>query len=260
MSENAEAGNARVHLMNPEQRKISRGQSRVTRHAPRSALWRRVAAAIGAIGATVALHEAAHAVAAVRGGGRVKEIGVGFGPPLVRIRVRSLPFVVRLFPLGGYAAVDVEQVPPHQRIRMLLAGPLTNIVVGGALVLGLRRYPSVALGEGRGVGFTGFAGTLSALIQAAEKGPGSVGRLTGAINVGLGLMNLLPVYPLDGGHVVLSVMEAHGVSSRARAAFARLTSAVFLLLVQIAMLGDLRRLMTGTREPGTANSGTAHAE
>jgi len=36
-------------------------------------MWRRVLTAIGIVGATVAVHEAAHAVAAVRGGGTVKE-------------------------------------------------------------------------------------------------------------------------------------------------------------------------------------------
>ena len=69
-----------------------------------------------------------------------------------------------------------------------------------------------------------------------------MGRLAGAINVGLGLMNLLPVYPLDGGHAVMSLMEARGVPRPARMAFARLTAAVFFLLVQSAMVGDLRRL------------------
>jgi membrane-associated protease RseP (regulator of RpoE activity) len=204
---------------------------------------RKILTAIGVIGATVALHEAAHAVAAARAGGRVREVGIGFGPVVLRTRVANLPISVRALPLGGYAHIDVDEVPPHRRVPLLLAGPLANIAVGIPLLLLFRRHPVVDLGEyGRPVGLTGAIGTFTALFRAAEAGPGAVGRLAGAINVGLGVMNLMPVYPLDGGHVVNSILEARGASPSARALFTRLTAAVFALIVQRAMVADLRRL------------------
>lgn len=215
-------------------------ESRITNHDSRP--WRHLLTALGVVGATVALHEAAHAVAAARAGGTVKEVGVGFGPPLLRFRLRGLPVVVRALPLGGYAAVNAEQIPPRQRIPMLLAGPLANIVAGLPVLLAFRRHHVEVPTGGRRVGLTGFLGTLAALASAAAQGPGSLARLAGAINVGLGVMNLLPVYPLDGGHVALGLMEARGVPRQTRTAFARLTTAAFILLVQAAMLGDLRRL------------------
>jgi len=209
-------------------------------------MWRRVVTALGVVGATVAVHEAAHAVAAVRGGGTVREVGVGFGPAVLRTRLRELPVVVRAFPLGGYAAVDAEAIPPCRRVGMLLAGPLANVALGLPLTYALRRHPLVPLGdEDRPVGLTGFLGTFRALVRAADQGAGAVGRLAGAINVGLGVMNLLPVYPLDGGYVVMSLMEARGTPPRARSAFMRLTAVVFALLVQAAMMADLRRLTGG---------------
>lgn len=213
-------------------------------------MWRRLLTALGVIGATVAVHEAAHAVAAARAGGTVREVGVGFGPALLRTRVRTLPLVVRALPLGGYAAVDVGAIPPRRRVGLLLAGPLANLAVGAPLLYFLRGHPTVTLvDDGRRVGLTGFLGTFSALFQAADRGPGAVGRLAGAINVGLGLMNLMPVYPLDGGHVVTSLLEARGASPRTRAAFVRAGAVAFALLVQSAMLADLRRL---ARARGTA--------
>ncbi len=218
-------------------------------HRSRSgpAPWQHVLTALGVIGATVAVHEAAHAIAATRVGGKVKEIGVGFGPPLLRLRFRGVPVVLRAFPLGGYASVDTETLPPLRRIPLLLAGPLANIAAGIPFLLAFRRHPVDVPAGARGVSLSGFAGTLKALIQAAERGPGSVARLAGAVNVGLGLMNLLPVYPLDGGHVALSVMEATGVPQTTRTAFARLTTAVFVFLAQAALLSDLRRASSGTR-------------
>src|SRR3989449_6605477 len=214
--------------------------------------WRHLLTALGVIGAPVALQEGAHALVPARAGGKVKEIGIGFGPPLFRLRVRHLSVVVRMLPLGGYAAVDPEQIPPRRRIPMLLAGPLANIAAGLPLMLAFRRHPVEIPTDGRRVGLTGFAGTLTALIRAAAQGPGSIARLAGSMNVGLGLANLLPVYPLDGGHVVMSIMEERGVSRQTRIRFARWTAALFIMLARAAMLGDLRRL-AGTRDqrPGT---------
>jgi regulator of sigma E protease len=205
--------------------------------------WRKILTAVGVIGATVAVHEAAHAVAAVRAGGRVREVGIGFGPVLFHIRLGSLPVSVRALPLGGYVHIDVEEVPAYRRVPLLLAGPLANIALGIPLLLALRRHPVVDLGDvGRRVGLTGAIGTFTALFRASEAGPGAVGRLAGAINVGLGVMNLMPVYPLDGGHIVNSILEARGASPSSRALFTRLTAAVFALIVQRAMAADLRRL------------------
>lgn len=206
-----------------------------------TATWRHVLTALGVLGATVAVHEAAHVLVAARAGGKVKEVGVGFGPPLFRFVIGRLPVALRAFPMGGYAAVDIEELPPRRRIPLLLAGPLANIVAGIPLLLAFRRH-AVDLPVGRHrIGLSGFAGTLGALTRAAVRGPGSVARLAGAVNVGLGLMNLLPVYPLDGGHVALSVMEAGGVPRGVRTAFARLTAAVFVAIAQAALLSDLRR-------------------
>ena len=209
-------------------------------------MWRRVLTTAGVIGATVALHEAAHAVMAVRAGGKVKEIGVGFGPQIARSKLRTkageIPVVVRALPFGGYAAIDVDQIPTDRRIPLLLAGPLANIAVGLSLMLSVRGEAPMLLDGDRRVGVAGFIGTVSALLRAAGRGPAAVLQLAGAINVGLGLMNLLPIYPLDGGHLAMAYMERRGVSKSARMTFARLTSAIFLWLVQAALLADIRRL------------------
>src|SRR2546422_7238365 len=128
--------------------------------------WRHLLTALGVIGATVALHEGAHALVTARAGGKVKEIGIGFGPPLFRLRVRHLPVVVRMLPLGGYAAVDSEQIPPRRRIPMLLAGPFANIAAGLPLMLAVRRHPVEIPSDGRRVGLSRFAGTMAALLPA----------------------------------------------------------------------------------------------
>jgi len=231
-------------------------ESRITDHGSRP--WRHLLTALGVIGATVALHEGAHALVTARAGGKVTEIGIGFGPPLFRLRVRHLSVVVRMLPLGGYAAVDPEQIPPRRRIPMLLAGPLANIAAGLPLMLAFRRHPVEIPTDGKRVGLTGFAGTLAALIRAAAQGPGSIARLAGSMNVGLGLANLLPVYPLDGGQVVMSIMEARGVPLETRIRFARWTAVLIIMLARAAMLGHIRRRAGGTETRNRASAETGH--
>jgi membrane-associated protease RseP (regulator of RpoE activity) len=213
-------------------------------------LRRRLVAA-GVIGATVALHELAHAWTAVRLGGRVREVGVGFGPPLLRVALRGVPVVVRALPVGGYAAVETETLPPRRRIPVLLAGPLANVAAGLALLGALRRHPAPPAPGDRPLAVSGVVGALMSLAQAAAQGGGAVGRAAGAVNLGLGLMNLLPVYPLDGGHVALALMELRGLPSWVRQAFVRLSSLVFVLLAEAALVADIRRLNVGTHDRGT---------
>src|SRR5256712_14050673 len=95
-------------------------EARITDHGPRH--WRHLLTALGVIGATVALHEGAHALVTARAGGKVREIGIGFGPPLFRLRGRPLSVLVRMLPLGGDAAGDPEQNPPRPRNPHTLAG------------------------------------------------------------------------------------------------------------------------------------------
>jgi Zn-dependent protease len=68
-------------------------------------------------------------------------------------------------------------------------------------------------------------------------------QLLAGVNLVLFLFNLLPIYPLDGGHIVNSLLEARGASPGVRSLFTRITTAVFAVIVQRAMLGDLRRLL-----------------
>ena len=109
-------------------------------------------------------------------------------------------------------------------------------------MLGLRNEAPIPLDGDRRVGVAGLIGTVSALLRAAGRGPAAVLQLAGAINVGLGIMNLLPIYPLDGGHLAMAYMERRGISKPARMTFARLTAAIFFWLVQAALVADMRRL------------------
>lgn len=210
--------------------------------------WARWVQAVGVLGGTVLLHEGAHAVAARRAGGVVREVGVGFGPVVARGRIRDVDVTLRPMPFGGFAVIDIERLPLDRRAGVLLAGPLANIGAGLLLRLAARalaggRPCTGALpGQTRPVEVGGLLAALMMLTRAAGAGPGALVRAAGDINLGVGLANLLPVLPLDGGHLAVARLEAAGASRATVRAFKQITAALFAWFVARVLATDLERL------------------
>ncbi len=199
--------------------------------------------ALGVIGGTVLLHEVAHAVAARRAGGEVKEVGIGFGPPLARGRLGGVTVTLRPIPLGGFAAIDVEKLPPARRLPVLLAGPLANIAAGLLLrQLAQSQEPMLLPGQTRRVEVGGLLSALHMLTRAAAAGPRALLRTAGDVNLSVGLANLLPMLPLDGGHVAAAHLEAAGAKRSIIVAFRQITAGIFLWFALRVLLADLGRL------------------
>jgi len=199
--------------------------------------------ALGVIGGTVLLHEVAHAVAARRAGGEVKEVGIGFGPPLARGRVGGVTVTLRPILLGGFAAIDVETLPPARRLPVLLAGPLANIAAGLVLrQVAQSDEPMLLPGQTRRVEVGGLLSALHMLTRAAAAGPRTLLRTAGDINLSVGLANLLPMLPLDGGHVAAAHLEAAGAKRSIIVGFRQITAGIFLWFALRVLLADLGRL------------------
>ncbi len=114
----------------------------------------------------VALHEYGHALACKQVGGRANQIV--------------------LWPLGGVAYVDPPP-RPGATLWSIAAGPLVNVVlvpILGALFL-----------------FSRSAGWPTIMPDAYH-----LVRAILAINIGLLVFNILPVYPLDGGQILRSLL------------------------------------------------------
>jgi membrane-associated protease RseP (regulator of RpoE activity) len=213
-----------------------------------SASWLRWGHALGVLGLTILLHELAHAVAARRVGGEVREVALGFGPPLARVRIGGVTVSLRSVPLGGFAAVDVDRLPPAGRVPVLLAGPLVNIAAGVVLrAVGDRRTPDRLPGQRRAVEVGGLLAALAMLHRAAREGPAALAQTAGTINLSVGLANLLPVLPLDGGHLADLRLEAAGASPAVRRWFRRITAGVFVGLAGRVLFADLARLARARR-------------
>ncbi|HEX8967315.1 MAG TPA: site-2 protease family protein [Chloroflexota bacterium] len=98
-------------------------------------------------------------------------------------RVYGIPVrTISLFLLGGMAHITRESPSPRAEVYIAVAGPLTSIAVG--VVAGLASW-----------GLWDVAPPVAVL-----------GLWLATMNIPLGIFNLVPAYPLDGGRVLRGVL------------------------------------------------------
>jgi len=114
-------------------------------------------------------------------------------------RARGLPVKnITLFLFGGVSNIQKEPTSPMSELVIAIVGPLTSFLLGGIfLALGLG---SVVLNK---VSLPTSSGLLSQL------GPvNTMFMWLGSVNILLGVFNLIPGFPLDGGRVLRSILWA----------------------------------------------------
>lgn len=119
----------------------------------------RIAAALLVFGIIVVIHEWGHCLVAKLMGVQVNEFSMGMGPKLFGFGKKETRYTVRLFPIGGYCAMEGEDAagggevklaesavtdnprafyrkPVWRRILIVVAGAAMNLVLGFVLLLG----------------------------------------------------------------------------------------------------------------------------
>lgn len=98
-------------------------------------------------------------------------------------RARGLPVKnITLFIFGGVSNIQEEPRTPGTEFQMAVVGPLTSIVIGV------------------------ISWVLGSLLVPASQGIATVLLYVGVANVLLGIFNLIPGFPLDGGRVLRSIL------------------------------------------------------
>ncbi|HOD15313.1 MAG TPA: site-2 protease family protein [Spirochaetota bacterium] len=190
------------------------------------------------IGLLILIHELGHFLAARAVGIGIETFSVGFGPALWKKRSGDTEYRFSLVPLGGYVLPatadenDYFRIPVYKRIIFSLGGPAANL----ALML-----PLIALYNALGAGFTAagvfvepfrqtgtlllsILGSLQGLFTRPDSMSGIVGimhqggrfidgdalhalRLAFILSANLAVFNLLPLPVLDGGKIILCLLE-----------------------------------------------------
>src|ERR1700690_3366781 len=166
-------------------------------------------ALVGIIFGSVVLHELGHAL-----------VARGSGIPAKGII---------LLPIGGITILDEANVIPDpvngwkRDIRIAVAGPLVNLFIAGisALIL-LAAVPNFSL-------------TAKPLLYS-----GALLRSIVWANLYLGLFNLLPAYPMDGGRVLRAIFSRSGDMVRATQRAVRIGHVFSILFMMVGMLMSSR--------------------
>lgn len=98
-------------------------------------------------GILIALHEFGHFAAAKLCGVKVNEFSIGMGPQIIHKKKGETDYSFRLFPIGGFCAMEGEEEgesgdprafpnrPWPQRLIILLAGVFMNFLTGFVIIL-----------------------------------------------------------------------------------------------------------------------------
>ena len=194
----------------------------LTGKTPVESLWK--VTAVMAAFASIILHELGHMFAARYYGIPVKEI--------------------LLLPIGGMTHLKRQPETPGQEIMISLSGPLVNLVIALGLI------PFLA-------GHTPVWKTVPFFL--------SIDRLNfifflHTVNVLLGVINLIPAFPMDGGRILRGMMELFTTPLKATNIavwVSRLVSLLFLIsgLVNanlLLVIGGVVLMLQGTMEKHNA--------
>lgn len=128
---------------------------------------------------------------------------------------------VTLLPIGGIARIDRIPEKPLQELLIALAGPLVNFVIAALLVIFLGALPDP-----------------TAMVR--ENRPPGLIELLALANLSLGIFNLIPAFPMDGGRVLRALLSLRMGYVRATR-IAAATGQVFAMLFGLygVMMGHL---------------------
>ncbi len=96
---------------------------------------------------------------------------------------------ITLFIFGGVSALGREPDTPGQEFRVAIVGPLVSFILAGAF---------------------GIAAFVAHLSDVGGSPPAAVALYLAIVNGAVGVFNMLPGYPLDGGRVLRAVLWARG--------------------------------------------------
>src|SRR5438874_6024822 len=93
------------------------------------------------VGVLVVIHELGHFAAAKALDVKVLRFSLGYGRPLVRVKLRETEYQIAIFPLGGYVRIlgidandqadgrSFASRPLWQRLAIVFAGPAANFLM-----------------------------------------------------------------------------------------------------------------------------------
>lgn len=219
------------------------------------------------LGFLVLIHEGGHFFVAKLFKIKVNEFAIGFGPQIFAKEKGGTIYALRLIPLGGFVNMEGEEERSNKegsfsmasipkRIAIVAAGGLVNILFGillyyiissialNSMYMGLLNtrdfifsiFESIILLFTGGVNInqmTGIVGISDIVVNT--NGLLNYLYIMSLISASLGITNLLPFPPLDGGKIVIYLIEAIRRKPMKEETELRIQSLGFSLLIILAI-------------------------
>ena len=192
------------------------------------------------LGFLIFIHEGGHFLIAKLCRVKVNEFAIGFGPIIWKKEGKETKYALRLIPLGGFVSMEGEDEESEnersfskasipKRIAIVAAGAIVNILFGlvAYFILVAVVYKDVI------IAFQATGGMVSSIFESLKmlftgnigikdlSGPIGISNavsntttlsnyiyIISVISVSLGVTNLLPIPALDGGKILLLIIEA----------------------------------------------------
>ncbi len=192
------------------------------------------------LGFLIFIHEGGHFLVAKLCKVKVNEFAIGFGPTILKKQGKETKYALRLIPLGGFVSMEGENEDSElersfsnasipKRIAIVSAGAVVNIIFGlmAYFVLVIVVYKNV------GLAFQATGGFLASIAESLKMlftggigikdmtGPVGISQVVSQtttivnyvyiialVSVSLGVTNLLPIPALDGGKILILIIEA----------------------------------------------------
>lgn len=235
----------------------------------------------------VLVHELGHFIVARRSGVKIYEFSLGFpfSPRLCTLfRHRETHFTLRLLPLGGFVrfskvgddeTTELFETSPLNRALILSAGSFFNVVFAFLIFLPLLVFGNhlhfidavsasvqtlwailsgtvgflLNLLKGQG-GMEELAGPVGIAVMAGKAANNGILNLfyfTGVLSMSLGIMNLFPLPALDGGQLLMLLIETirrKPLGLRTYQAVNLIGFALFIVLSVLVTYRDIIKLVT----------------
>jgi len=190
------------------------------------------------LGFLVFIHEGGHFLVAKLCKVKVNEFAIGFGPTIFTKEKGGTKYALRLIPLGGFVSMEGEEersdaegsfssASISKRIAIVAAGGLVNIIFGllvyfvlvisisdiSTAFIAVKNYIILVFTSLKdlfvgGVSINQMVGIVGiSNIVVNTSGFQDYFSIMASISVSLGITNLLPVPPLDGGKIVIYIIE-----------------------------------------------------
>ena len=192
------------------------------------------------LGFLIFIHEGGHFLVAKICNVKVNEFAIGFGPAIWKKQGKETKYAIRIIPLGGFVSMEGEDEESNhehsysnasipKKIAIVAAGAIVNIIFGLIVyfILVLVVYKNIF------IALDATSGFVSSVLESLKmlftgkvgikdlSGPVGISRvisntttlvnyiyIISAISVSLGVTNLLPIPALDGGKILLLIIEA----------------------------------------------------